>query len=330
MAQQKITASQIDSTGLDSDSLEGQAGTFYLSRANHTGTQGVGTITGLATSATTDTTNASNIASGTLGSARLPAFTGGDVTSSAGSAVLTIANTGVTANTYNNVTVNAKGQVTSGSNAAYLTGNQTITLSGDATGSGTTAITVTVVDDSHNHSVSTITASGTPSSTTFLNGAGAWAAPSVGTTIVKASTTSRNTTTSLAADPDLQFTPGSGTFAISFCLQFQGVTTGTQGIKLAFNRTTLGSDFFMWGGSSHANNAPGTFAAQTAGGPGSTNDQLTFSTISVSSARDYLLGSGVLTASGSVTYALEWAQNSSSGNDTRLLGGSWIRYEQIA
>ena len=34
---------------------------------------------------------------------------------------------------------------------SYLTGNQTITLSGDATGSGTTAITVTVANDSHTH-----------------------------------------------------------------------------------------------------------------------------------------------------------------------------------
>jgi hypothetical protein len=39
----------------------------------------------------------------------------------------------------------------------YLTGNQTITLSGDATGSGTTAITVTVADNSHNHLSSNIT-----------------------------------------------------------------------------------------------------------------------------------------------------------------------------
>lgn len=41
---------------------------------------------------------------------------------------------------------------------SYLTANQTITLSGDATGSGTTAITVTVVDDSHSHTSSTISA----------------------------------------------------------------------------------------------------------------------------------------------------------------------------
>jgi hypothetical protein len=40
--------------------------------------------------------------------------------------------------------------------AGYLTGNQTITLSGDATGSGTTAITVTVADDSHNHIISNV------------------------------------------------------------------------------------------------------------------------------------------------------------------------------
>jgi hypothetical protein len=40
--------------------------------------------------------------------------------------------------------------------AGYITGNQTITLSGDATGSGTTSITVTVADDSHNHIISNV------------------------------------------------------------------------------------------------------------------------------------------------------------------------------
>jgi hypothetical protein len=39
----------------------------------------------------------------------------------------------------------------------FLKGNQTITLSGDATGSGTTSIAVTVVDNSHNHTIGNVT-----------------------------------------------------------------------------------------------------------------------------------------------------------------------------
>lgn len=48
------------------------------------------------------------------------------------------------AGTYNQVTTDAFGRVVSGSSVAYLTGNQTVTLSGDASGSGATAITVTL------------------------------------------------------------------------------------------------------------------------------------------------------------------------------------------
>jgi hypothetical protein len=39
----------------------------------------------------------------------------------------------------------------------FLKNNQTITLSGDATGSGTTSINVTVVDNSHNHTIANVT-----------------------------------------------------------------------------------------------------------------------------------------------------------------------------
>ncbi|MGZ3775155.1 MAG: hypothetical protein ACXVCY_17380, partial [Pseudobdellovibrionaceae bacterium] len=55
---------------------------------------------------------------GTIAAARMPAFSGGDVTSSAGSLNLTLATSGVTAGTYSKVTVDAKGRVTTGANIA--------------------------------------------------------------------------------------------------------------------------------------------------------------------------------------------------------------------
>lgn len=71
----------------------------------------------------------------------------GDVTASGpGSASATLATVNADIGTYNNLTVNAKGLVTAASNVAYLTGNQNITLSGDASGSGTTSISVSISD----------------------------------------------------------------------------------------------------------------------------------------------------------------------------------------
>jgi hypothetical protein len=77
--------------------------------------------------------NASNINSGTLGAAYLPAFTGGDVTSPAGSAVLTLIASGVTAGTYGSptvvpvLTIDAKGRVTSASNTVIAITDTQIT-----------------------------------------------------------------------------------------------------------------------------------------------------------------------------------------------------------
>ena len=70
----------------------------------------------------------------------------GDATGSGTTAIaLTLAASGVTAGSgYNTFTVDTKGRVTSAGNAAYLLGNQSISVSGDATGSGTTAIALTL------------------------------------------------------------------------------------------------------------------------------------------------------------------------------------------
>ena len=82
---------------------------------------------------------------GTLAAARFPALTG-DVTTTAGSLATTLATVNSNVGTFQGITVNAKGLVTAAVAQGYLTANQTITLSGDVTGSGATAITATIAN----------------------------------------------------------------------------------------------------------------------------------------------------------------------------------------
>jgi len=69
----------------------------------------------------------------------------GDISGSGSTSIATtlpIVNSNV--GTFQGITVNAKGLVTAATNQNYLTGNQSITISGDASGSGTTAIALTL------------------------------------------------------------------------------------------------------------------------------------------------------------------------------------------
>jgi len=68
----------------------------------------------------------------------------GDLSGSGSTAITaTLGNTAITPGTYQGITFDSKGRATGAANQSYLTANQTITLSGDASGSGGTAITVT-------------------------------------------------------------------------------------------------------------------------------------------------------------------------------------------
>jgi hypothetical protein len=63
---------------------------------------------------------------------------------------------------------------------SYLTGNQTITLSGDVTGSGATSISTTIASGAVD--IAMLSATGTPSASTYLRGDNTWATVSGGST----------------------------------------------------------------------------------------------------------------------------------------------------
>ena len=86
--------------------------------------------------------------------------------------------------------------------SGYITGNQTITLSGDASGSGTTAITVTVADNSHNHTsanISDATNANTASTIVKRDASGNFSAGTITAALSGNATTSSSTTGSSAS-----------------------------------------------------------------------------------------------------------------------------------
>lgn len=133
------------------------------------------------------------------------AVTGSPITG-AGTITANLTATGVSSGTYNTVTVDTKGRVTSATTTAYLTANQSISITGDATGSGTTSIALTLATVNSNiGSFNTLT----------VNAKGLVTAAS-NTTYLTA-----NQTITLSGD-----VTGSGTTAITTTLANSGVSAG--------------------------------------------------------------------------------------------------------
>lgn len=178
-------------------------------------------IAGLAASATTDTTNASNITSGTLSASRLPAFTG-DATTSAGSSALTLASTGVTAGSYGSstavpvLTIDAKGRITAASTASI---SGALTFTGDVTGTGTTGSSTALTLATVNSNVGTF-GSSTAIPTITVNAKGLITAVSTTAVFIPSSSIS-------VTGGDLTLSGTTGTAITNATLAASGVTAGT-------------------------------------------------------------------------------------------------------
>jgi hypothetical protein len=100
------------------------------------GPPGTGSVSGMVAGQIPIAATATGIAS----SANLS----GDITSAPTTLATTLATVNANVGTFQGLTVNGKGLVTAAANQSYLTANQTITASGDATGSGTITLPLTL------------------------------------------------------------------------------------------------------------------------------------------------------------------------------------------
>lgn len=151
------------------------------------------------------------------------------------------------------------------------------------------------------------------------------------TVVVKPTATARNTTTTVAIDPDLQISLLTGTYAIRLLLFWNCVTTSTQGLKTQWLMSSGAVTTFTRGclGPNDAAHTPDSQAIVNIGAFNNNVDcsylQLLTGNWSAVREESYNV---VVTSAG--TLGLYWAQKVSSANNTSVNGGSAFEVRQIA
>lgn len=141
----------------------------------------------------------------------------------------------------------------------------------------------------------------------------------------KASSTTRTSTTTLTADPDLSLTvPIAGLYRMELWLSIVGLVTGTQGFKFQLVPTNGSASSPIFG--TGVQNVNGTTAIGTFG---SSLSLQTFTDISTTENYIYRNELMSLTPSGGMTLALHWAQEASDANGTRLISGSAMTLTRV-
>lgn len=142
---------------------------------------------------------------------------------------------------------------------------------------------------------------------------------------VKGAATGRASNTTVAADPDLVLSLGTGTYEFEGFLNYTGGVLGSSDLKLAMVYSGT-SSYGVW--AVNGVTTGGTTQAQMGG-----NGLGTAGTIIVGTNGGAFLSvdiKGLLITTGSGTLSVYWSQNTSSATATTLRQGCWTRARQIA
>lgn len=140
-------------------------------------------------------------------------------------------------------------------------------------------------------------------------------------TAMKQSDTSRASTTTLTADPDLSFAvPSAGSYKLEGYLNYEGGTGGSSDLQIEMNSIgTLRYDL-IYQGSGGSNNVAVTVQGGSA---------VSLRTNGAGVLCAALIRGSVITPSSGTT-SLSWAQNTSSATATIIHAGSWLSLRRVA